>query len=60
MNEHFENPRAVLDTVRRFERMLAQQESIFFDLEDFENIIDHYVTGAEFDKALQEIGRAHV
>ena len=35
MNEHFENHRAVLDTVRRFERMVAQQESVFFDLEDF-------------------------
>ena len=53
MNEHFENHRAVLDTVRRFERMVAQHESVFFDLEDFENIIDHYVTNAEFDKALQ-------
>ena len=53
MNEHFENHRAVLDTVRRFERMVAQHASIFFDLEDFENIIDHYVTNAEFDKALQ-------
>ena len=53
MNENFENHRAVLDTVRRFERMVDQQEPVFFDLEDFENIIDHYVTNALFDKALQ-------
>ena len=53
MNEHFEHQRAVLDTVRRFERMVAQQQALFFDLEDFENIIDHYVSSTQFDKALQ-------
>lgn len=53
MNEHFEHHRAVLNTVRRFERMVAQREAVFFDLEDFENIIDHYVTSTQFDKALQ-------
>ena len=53
MSEHFEHHRAVLDTVRRFERMLNSNEPVFFDLEDFENIIDHYVTSTQFDKALQ-------
>ncbi|AMJ67140.1 tetratricopeptide repeat protein [Hymenobacter sp. PAMC 26628] len=53
MNEHYENHRAVLDTVRRFEQMQARQESVFFDLEDFELIIDHYVTNARFEEALQ-------
>ena len=53
MNEHYENHRAVLDTVRRFEQMQARQESVFFDLEDFELIIDHYVTSARFEDALQ-------
>ena len=53
MNENFEHHRAVLDTVRRYERMVAEQESVFFDLEDFENIIDHYVTNTKFDQALQ-------
>ncbi len=53
MNEHYEHHRAVLDTVRRFEQMQARQESVFFDLEDFELIIDHYVTNAHFEQALQ-------
>ena len=43
----------MLDTVRRYEHMVRQQETIFFDLEDFENIIDHYVTSTRFEEALQ-------
>ena len=53
MNEPFDDPRAAQDTVRRYERMLAADETAFFDLEEFEVIIDHYVTGAEFEKAQQ-------
>ena len=43
----------MLDTVRRYEYMVRQQETVFFDLEDFENIIDHYVTNTRFEEALQ-------
>ncbi len=53
MNEPFDDPRAAQDTVRRYEQMLAQNETSFFDLEEFEIIIDHYVTSAAFDKAQQ-------
>ncbi|MEJ7659412.1 MAG: hypothetical protein WKG07_07205 [Hymenobacter sp.] len=44
MNEPFDDPQAAQDTVRRYERMLAADEAVFFDLEEFEVIIDHYVT----------------
>ncbi|RZK28351.1 MAG: tetratricopeptide repeat protein, partial [Hymenobacter sp.] len=53
MNEPFDDPRAAQDAVRRYERMLAHDEAVFFDLEEFEVIIDHYVTSAAFDKAQQ-------
>ncbi|WBO83572.1 tetratricopeptide repeat protein [Hymenobacter yonginensis] len=53
MNENYEDRDEVLDTVRRFERMVAQNEPVFFDLADFENIIDHYTTNTQYDKALQ-------
>ena len=53
MNESYEDPRAARDAVRRFERMVAHNEPVFFDLEDFENIIDHYVTSQRYDQALQ-------
>jgi hypothetical protein len=44
---------------RRFERMESSTGILFFDLEDFENIIDHYVTNAEFDKALVGLVKPH-
>jgi len=53
MNDNFEERNEVLDTVRRFERMVASNEPVFFDLADFENIIDHYTTNTLYDKALQ-------
>nr|GFC36511.1 hypothetical protein [Tanacetum cinerariifolium] len=45
------DPRAAQSTVRRYERMVAHDEAAFFDLEEFEIIIDYYVTSAAFDKA---------
>ncbi|TGE27743.1 tetratricopeptide repeat protein [Hymenobacter metallicola] len=53
MNENFEDQEQVLDTVRRFERMVANNEPVFFDLADFESIIDHYTSNTQYDKALQ-------
>nr|GFC70443.1 hypothetical protein [Tanacetum cinerariifolium] len=53
MNESFEDPKAAQNTVRRYERMVAHDEAAFFDLEEFEIIIDYYVTSAAFDKAQQ-------
>lgn len=53
MNENFEDRDEVLATVRRFEHMLAHNEPVFFDLADFENIIDHYTSNTQYEKALQ-------
>ncbi|RSK37122.1 tetratricopeptide repeat protein [Hymenobacter metallilatus] len=53
MNENFEDRDEVLATVRRFEQMVAHNEPVFFDLADFENIIDHYTSTTQYDKALQ-------
>ncbi|MBG8553400.1 tetratricopeptide repeat protein [Hymenobacter guriensis] len=53
MNENFEDRDEVLDIVRRFEEMMASNEPVFFDLADFENIIDHYTTHTQYDQALQ-------
>ena len=51
MNDNFEERDEVLDSVRRFERMMASNETIFFDLADFESIIEHYTTNTQYDKA---------
>ena len=40
-------------TVRRFEEMLATHAAVFFDLSDFELLIDHYTGRQEFDQALR-------
>ncbi|UPL48570.1 tetratricopeptide repeat protein [Hymenobacter sublimis] len=53
MNENFEDREEVEATVRRFEQMVALNEPVFFDLADFENIIDHYTTTTQYEKALQ-------
>lgn len=44
---------AVRRTVRRFEAMLASQETIFFDLSDFELLIEFYGGRHEYDRALR-------
>ncbi|RFP67057.1 tetratricopeptide repeat protein [Hymenobacter lapidiphilus] len=53
MNENFEDRDEVLATVRRFEDMVDRNEPVFFDLADFENIIDHYTSNTQYDRALQ-------
>lgn len=40
-------------TVRRFEEMLATHAAVFFDLSDFELLIDHYTGCQEYDQALR-------
>jgi tetratricopeptide (TPR) repeat protein len=40
-------------TVRRFEEMLATHAAVFFDLSDFELLIDHYTGRQEYDHALR-------
>jgi tetratricopeptide (TPR) repeat protein len=41
--------------VRRFERMLRMNDSLFFDVEEFEEIIDYYLEGLNTSKAKKAI-----
>src|SRR5688572_16415378 len=52
MSEDFEDREDGLEIIRKFEEMLANNDSIFFDLADFELIIDHYTTNFNYSKAI--------
>jgi len=43
------------DIIKRFEAMLQTNENIFFDLEDFLDIIDEYITLGNFNMAFKAI-----
>src|ERR1051325_3285046 len=58
MNEDFEEREEVLEIIRKFENMLANNDSVFFDLADFELIIDHYTTNFNYTKAIQACNTA--
>ncbi len=47
------SPEDARHTVQRYEQMLAAQEAVFFDLSDFELLIDHYTTRHEYSRALR-------
>ena len=52
MNEDFEEREEALEIIKKFENMLANNDSVFFDLADFELIIDHYTTTFNYTKAI--------
>ncbi|MDX5443032.1 MAG: tetratricopeptide repeat protein [Hymenobacteraceae bacterium] len=52
MNENFEERSEELDLIRKFEEMLGSNQTVFFDLSDFELIIDHYTSNFNYSKAL--------
>lgn len=47
------------DLVNRYEQMLANNESYYFDVDQFEEIIDYYVEDSKFYKALAVIEYAY-
>ncbi|HOP42205.1 MAG: tetratricopeptide repeat protein [Flavobacteriales bacterium] len=47
------------DCVQRYEDMLSRNDLCFFDVEEFELIIDHYLDGSEPRKAQQVLVFAH-
>jgi len=51
MSKDFENE----DLLKRFEEMLQTNESVFFDLEDFLDIIDEYISLANYHMAHKAI-----
>src|SRR5215218_45555 len=53
MNENSEERNEELGIIKKFEAMVSRNETVFFDLSDFEFIIDHYTTSFNYKKALQ-------
>lgn len=49
--ESSDEHREVMSKVTRFESMLANQENYYFDCEEFQDIIEHYILRSDFDQA---------
>ena len=47
------------DCVQRYEDMLSRNDQCFFDVEEFELIIDHYLDNSELRKAREVLTYAH-
>src|SRR5690606_7029771 len=53
MNEEFEDREEALEIIRKFENMLANNESVLFELADYGVLIDHYTTYFKYTKAIE-------
>ena len=51
-SDPFEND-GIHEHISRYERMLKKNDEYFFDVEEFEMIIDHYLDRNELKKASQ-------
>ena len=54
-NEYFFGEEETLDIVQKYEDMLKHNRSIFFDVLDFENIIDYYLNNENAQRASQAV-----
>src|SRR5690606_35864327 len=52
MKENFDEHSDDSELIIRIEQMLGTNETVFYDLTDFEYIIDHYTANFEYKKAL--------
>ena len=52
MKDNFEDNSEELELIQRFEQTLENNDTAFFDINDFEVIIDHYTANFEYTKAL--------
>lgn len=59
MNEDDRDQHYAEDLVNRYEKMLADDESYYFDIEEFEEIVDYYCDNNKFGQALDAIGYAY-
>jgi tetratricopeptide (TPR) repeat protein len=59
MNEDDRDQHAAEDLVNRYENMLANNESYYFDIEEFEEIVDFYCDNNKFNHALTAISYAY-
>ena len=48
----------ILNSVSRFEKMVENQNNYYFDREEFQDIIEYYISQIEFDKAEVVLGYA--
>ncbi len=60
MNEENRDQHYAEDLVNRYEQMLASGESYYFDIDQFEEIVDYYCDNNRFPKALTVIEYAYV
>lgn len=59
MSEESQEQHYARDLVERYEKMLKANESYYFDIDQFEEIIDYYSFGSKFKKALEVIEYAY-
>jgi len=54
MEQEFEEREGdIKESIRRFEQMLDQQQSQFFDLDVYEQMVEHYLNQGDLDKAFK-------
>ncbi len=54
-NNHWEDDDMTKEAVSRFESMLSSDQSAYFDAEEFECIIDYYMSHDELDKSREAV-----
>lgn len=59
MNEEDRDQHNAEELVNRYEKMLANDESWYFDIEEFEGIVDFYCDNNKFNQALHVISYAY-
>jgi tetratricopeptide (TPR) repeat protein len=63
MNEEkdrFYRESGFLEVVRRYEEMISNNTRYYFDVDEFEEIIDHYVNLAKFNRAYKAVQHASI
>ncbi len=58
-NEFFYNPDEAMEIVQKYEDMLRHNRSFFFDVVDFENIIDYYINSDNSQRASEAVNIAY-
>ena len=53
--EYFQEDNDFQEILGRFENMLEYEQPSFFDVYDFERIIDHYLDGNHFTRAIDAV-----
>jgi tetratricopeptide (TPR) repeat protein len=59
MSEENREDRNATELVNRYEQMIANNDSYYFDIEQFEEIVDYYCGDSKFTVALQVINYAY-